>query len=132
MFRDSPALVRKKVAQVLVVFSLVCAIGGNWAFLQSVAWLGMLMNYSHDTTLVEALQKTFDGRHPCKLCKVVQDGKKSESERALLKVETKLDLLLVRAASWLNPPPSLRVLPGSILVPQVRSESPPTPPPPLA
>ena len=27
-----------------------------------------------------ALSKTFDGKHPCKLCKLVKEGKKSESK----------------------------------------------------
>jgi len=121
--------VRTKIAQLLIVFSLVCAIGGHWAVLQSVAWVGMVMNYAHDSTLSEALQKTFDGRHPCKLCKVVQDGKQSEGNDALLKVETKLDLLLPHAASWLNPPPRFVVLPGPAFPPPSRAESPPTPPP---
>ena len=114
------------------MFSLVCAIGGHWAFLQSVAWIGMVMNYAHDATFTEALQKTFDGQHPCKLCKVVQDGKQSEGQRALLKVETKLDLLLPRAAPWLNAPPPFVVLPSPVLPPPSRAESPPTPPPRLA
>ena len=41
----------------------------------------MLFNYSRDATFSEAIQKTFDGQHPCKLCKIVSEGKKSERKQ---------------------------------------------------
>ena len=81
--------VRTKLGHTLIAFTLICAIGGHWAILQSVAWVGMVINYSQDSSLTVALQKTFDGEHPCKLCKVVRAGKKSEQKEASLKVETK-------------------------------------------
>ena len=44
----------------------------------------MLVRYSQQTTLVEALVKTFDGQHPCLLCKQISEGRKAEkkSERS--------------------------------------------------
>jgi hypothetical protein len=62
----------------LVVLALVASIGGHWAFLQSVAWVGMAVTYSKDSNLSQALEKTFDGHHLCKLCKIVRAGKKAE------------------------------------------------------
>ena len=82
---------RAKFAKILVAFTLICAIGGHWAILQSVAWFGMVVSYSNDSTFGEALVKTFDGKHPCCLCKAVQEGQKSERKQTLLKVETKFD-----------------------------------------
>ena len=120
---------RAKIAQVLIVFPLVCAIGGHWAFLQSVAWLGMAVSYSQNAPLSEALRKTFDGQHPCKLCKVVREGKKSEHKQACLKVETKLDYCLVRAPSPLDSPPPFVIHPGASDSRPLRADSPPTPPP---
>ena len=79
---------------------------------------------------MEALAKTFDGEHPCKLCKVVREGKKSEQKQASLKVETKLDFWLARASALLDAPATFVVLsaaePDAV---QARPESPPTPPP---
>ena len=49
----------------LIVLALAGSIGLHWAFLQSVAWDGMVISYSEDAPLSEALAKTFDGRHPC-------------------------------------------------------------------
>ncbi|MCX6921740.1 MAG: hypothetical protein NT154_00750 [Verrucomicrobia bacterium] len=61
-----------------MVAALACSIGLHWGFLQSVAWVGMVVNYSQDGTFGEALAKTFDGKHPCALCKAIATGKKSE------------------------------------------------------
>jgi len=40
--------------------------------------MGMVISYSQDGSVGEALGKTFDGRHPCALCKAIAAGKKSE------------------------------------------------------
>lgn len=129
---DLASTVRTKIGQCLIAFTLICAIGGHWAVLQSVAWFSMVVSYSQDATLAVAFEKTFDGKHPCKLCKVVQQGKKSEQKQASLKVETKLDFLLVRSAVFLDAPMPFVVLPGEPDSAQPRAESPPTPPPRLA
>jgi hypothetical protein len=40
----------------------------------------MVVNYSQDGTVGEALAKTLDGKHPCALCKAIAAGKKSEKK----------------------------------------------------
>ena len=120
---------RAKVIQVAIVCTLVGAIGGHWAILQSVAWVGMAVNYSHNSTLREALVKTFNGKNPCTLCKVVQEGKKSEKKQSLLKVETKLDFCLARSPALLYPPPPSDILASKVVSARIRTESPPAPPP---
>jgi hypothetical protein len=122
-------MLRVKIARALVVLSLVFAIGGHWAVLQSVAWLSMTVKFAQTDTLSAALRKTFDGLHPCNLCKVVRDGKKSEKNQETSKVETKLDFWLVCNAELLNPPQPFCVLPSGPDSGQPRAESPPTPPP---
>jgi hypothetical protein len=117
------------MAQLLVVVTLVCAIGGHWAILQSVAWAGMVVSYSQNSTLQEALTKTFDGKHPCRVCKVVEKGKQSERKQVLLKVETKLDFWLVQNSSRLNAPVPFDVLRAESDFYPARFQSPPTPPP---
>jgi hypothetical protein len=66
----------------LMVLSLCAALGLHWAALQSVAWAGMLLSYSRSGSMAAAIEKTFDGRHPCPLCKAIgkgqQGGKKQE------------------------------------------------------
>jgi hypothetical protein len=40
----------------------------------------MVVRYAEDGTVGEALAKTFDGKHPCALCKSIAAGKKSEKK----------------------------------------------------
>ncbi len=54
--------------------------GGHWALLQTVAWTNMLATNLQTDSLPEALAKTFDGEHPCKMCKQIDAGKKSEKK----------------------------------------------------
>ena len=61
-----------------VVLALMVSIGLHWAFLQSVAWVGMVVSYSQTDSLSIALEKTFDGQHPCRLCHFVKDGQQQE------------------------------------------------------
>jgi hypothetical protein len=65
----------------VLVFLLTLAIGGHWAVLQATAWTTMLLRFSSETTVAEAVKKTFDAQHPCSLCKMVQKGKAQEKQR---------------------------------------------------
>ena len=77
----------------LIVLALASSIGLHWALLQSVAWVTMVVTYSQTTTLKEALARTFDGEHPCALCKQVAAGKKSEKKSDLQLEAKKLTFL---------------------------------------
>jgi len=79
----------------LIAALLVClTLGLHWATLQAFAWTAMIVERSQTGSLSEAIRTTFDGRHPCKLCKVVRTGqaaeKKSESQLKLQKLELPL------------------------------------------
>ena len=113
----------------LVIAAFIVAIGGHWVVLQSVAWMGMAVSYAQHGPLTEALRKTFDGQHPCKLCKVVREGQKSERDHSSLKVETKLDFLLVSRAMRIDPPAQFVSIPSGPDIFYCSSQSPPTPPP---
>lgn len=52
--------------------------GGHWGVMQAVAWSKMLVNYSAQDGLMEGARKTFDGEHPCHMCKAIEEGKKKE------------------------------------------------------
>jgi len=73
------------------LLALVITVGGHWMALQSVAWGKMIVDFSRHDSLADALRKTFDGQHPCSLCRRVQQGQQSEREeqrrRPLLRVE---------------------------------------------
>jgi hypothetical protein len=60
--------------------ALVSSIGLHWAFFQSVAWVGMVITYSQEGTLTQALVKTFDGKHLCSLCNQIVQAQKSQKK----------------------------------------------------
>jgi len=76
---------------------LVLSLGLHWAFLQTVAWTGMIVTYSRDASFKEAVTKTFDGEHPCPFCKVIKKGRAEEKkqEQQQAKTGSKLDPGLV-------------------------------------
>ncbi len=64
---------------------------------QKHRWVGMAISYSQDSSsFSEALAKTFDGKHPCKLCKFVAE----ESRIRLLSVVTLSSLLTAAAPTF--------------------------------
>lgn len=93
----------KAVAKWLMVLSLCGALGLHWAALQSIAWVGMLITYSHSNSVATAVSETFDGNHPCPLCKAIhkaeQGGKKQE-----MQLGGKIDMDYPRQAALLTPP----------------------------
>ncbi len=49
--------------------------------MQLVAWGGMLVNYSQQDGLVTGVKKTFDGEHPCCLCKKIEQARQQEQKQ---------------------------------------------------
>ena len=113
----------------LAVLTLTFVLGGHWAILQSVAWMTMVAGYSQTDPLKNALVKTFDGKHPCPICKFVAKGKKSEQKHETQKLLTKLDFILAPTRVTIYPPsPAQRQFSPGVFT-ESRSEAPPTPPP---
>lgn len=93
----------------------------------------MVVQYSKTTSLSVALENTFDGMHPCKLCKLVQDGKKAERNQDVRQGPVKFELCThVDGEPRLYPPDVARVIVHPVDRFQFRSDRPPTPPPRLA
>jgi hypothetical protein len=112
-----------------VVLALVIVTGGHWALLQSAAWVGMAVNYSKVDSVSVALEKTFDGKHPCNLCKLVKKGKAAEQKRDFQKLETKFDFLTVAGTCGLFPPRPFRHFTPVTEHADARVETPRPPPP---
>ena len=64
-----------------IVVAVCLSLGAHWAVLQTVAWTGMIVSYSRDASFTEALSKTFDGQHPCCMCKMIQKGRAEETKQ---------------------------------------------------
>jgi len=87
-----------RLPRLAIATALACSLGLHWGFFQSVAWVGMVVGYSQDAPLKEALVKTFDGKHPCSLCKEIAKGKQSEKKSESAPVAKKFDFLYQGAA----------------------------------
>ena len=119
----------RRIKQWLVVSLLVMVIGAHWAVLQSAAWAGMLVSYSRGATVQEAWSKTFDGQHPCQLCRIVQTGQASEKKSDRLKIETKFEFHHLTGTDGLFPPkPSRHFTPVTECAP-ASAHAPLLPPP---
>ena len=114
------------------------SIGLHWAVLQSAAWVGMAVAYSVEKgSVVEGLSDTFDGDHPCPLCKAVEKGVSSEQQPKDGQTppsktkEMKLTLALVSIPRFVFPPvvPEAWITTSSAAL--SRHERPVTPPPQL-
>ena len=91
----------------------------------------MAVRYSQHEPVRVALQKTFDGKHPCQLCRMVKAGKAAEQKQELQKLELKLEFLPVAGTCGLFPPrPFRHFTPQS--EPAVALAHAPPPPPPRA
>ena len=116
---------------------LCCALylsGAHWMVLQTAAWTGMLISRSLSASVAEALDSTFDGQHPCRMCEAISNGQqteeRSQSELELLKQGGELKFLefcVLRVSPRLG---GTTVLwPELVVSGARRAEAPPTPPP---
>lgn len=118
-----------RLAHCLLIAALLGLLGTHWALMQSFAWARMLADNSNSYPLTVAIAKTFDGKHPCDLCKQIAQGQGEESKSDSSKELRKLE--------FVNQPVAILILPGlrpavvQSLLPRAYPDphSPPTPPP---
>lgn len=123
------ARVIRRILQLSVAAVLVLAVGGHWMLLQSFAWVRMTVNFSQTAPLEEALRKTFNGEHPCALCKAVQNGKQSEKETDRRALDKKIDLFCPRSEFHIVHPVKRPPVLVAFQDLSSRAEAPPRPPP---
>jgi hypothetical protein len=56
-------------------------VGGPYSVVQLYAWANMLVTYSQETSISEAVVDTFSGEKPCHLCDKISEAKSSEPEK---------------------------------------------------
>jgi hypothetical protein len=121
--------VLSKLPKLLLVGVLCLSLGLHWLLLQSVAWVGMVVKYSRTDSFKWAIVKTFDGQHPCTLCKVVQAGKKSEKKHDAQKPVQKLDPFCLSESNTLGTSLIFPLITGYSPENSAFTEGPPKPPP---
>ena len=123
--RNAPT---RKIASLFVSLVLFFIIGGPWAVLQTIAWAKMVVEYSRDTSVGEALSKTFDGEHPCGMCKKISKVRSEERKSPALVFQIKKDGPFISLKSvGLTPPMETKTIlfnTLSVTYPSVRFEPP--------
>ena len=104
--------------------ALLSASGGHWIALQSLAWGTMLVDYGRASGFREAVSKTFDGQHPCALCKSIQKNSASEKKSGAQVAANKVDLFWQRGAAVFAPRASTREYPPFLSAREVRTRAP--------
>lgn len=112
-----------------VVLMLVLVTGGQWFFLQSIAWVQMTVRFAQSETLGAALEKTFDGKHACKLCQFVKRGKAAEKQNERELSQLKMDFHHAAESCGLVPPRPIRHFTPFRVCNEARAELPALPPP---
>ena len=118
-----------RIGNVLLIVALLAATGSHWAILQTVAWAGMLASNLRNSTLSEAVERTFDGKHPCCLCKQIAAGKKSEKKAEFPLQLKKFEFLAAAPRFVFGSPTQFWLLTLPDCSSKSVSHSPPTPPP---
>ena len=119
----------QKVVRLLMIVALFAAIGGHWAMLQTAAWSAMLVKYSLDTDLASAVEQTFDGRHPCPLCKKIAEGRHNEKKQDTQVVLSKLKFCCELVTSQVLPPRNFWQMQTRDTFSPALAHQPPVPPP---
>ena len=131
--QNSDSKVLSRFKSTMVAVALVLSIGLHWPLLQSVAWVNMIVSFARQDGFEQAVVKTFSGRHPCKLCKLVEEGRKAEKKKSsttLLKKQ--LDLFCTLPAPILFHVPASQPFPLLSERAALRFAVPSGPPPDLA
>jgi hypothetical protein len=124
-------VVKFQWCRTIVVLLLVLSLGAHWILLQSIAWVGMIVTYSQNTTFTQAVRMTFDGEHPCPLCKFIQEGRAAEKQPDADQVRTsaKPELALLPKPLTLVFSPDRPAIPAGDLAGLERRDAPPKPRP---
>jgi hypothetical protein len=122
----------RSIIRFTTVLVLVLSLGLHWAVLQTVAWTGMLITYSRDASFTEAVSKTFDGEHPCPMCKIIKKGRAEEKEQEQkqnVKPGSKSELGLVWQSTPYDFSCDRELIPSPHQDASTRSDEPPKPRP---
>lgn len=112
-----------------MIVAVLAASGTHWMVFQSIAWTTMLADNLHTTSLSQAIARTFDGKHPCCLCKEIARSKRSE-KKSDFQVELKrLDFSYSDSEVVLCPPSAFRELRAGNETGPLLAKAPAVPPP---
>jgi hypothetical protein len=118
-----------RLGQVLLIAAVLAASGGHWAVLQSVAWANMLAANLRAYSLSDAIERTFNGKHPCCLCSEISKGKQTEKKSDIRVELKKMEFLSARAVFVFTPHRDFEWIPMRDSFGLNWMQEPPVPPP---
>jgi hypothetical protein len=118
-----------RIGKIFLVLALVTMLGAHWALLQGVAWTTMLADNLHCSSFHDAVTKTFDGNHPCCLCKAIAAAKQSEKKTEFSSQSQKLEFPPLKENFVLIAPSQFQLLPLENFLAKPLAEKPLLPPP---
>ena len=122
-------VVLRKLGHVLLIVILLSAGGTHWLVLQSVAWTTMLATNLRTSSLAEALERTFDGRHPCRMCRQIAHERQHEKKTELRCELRQLEVTYAAPAFVFDAPaPPRQIFPAPDSL-NCLTHAPPVPPP---
>lgn len=77
----------KLIGMPVACIAMFIVVGGHFAIYQGVAWAQMVWTYSQSTgSIAQAVSDTFDGKHPCTMCKrIVKTHKEQDPKKHSLR-----------------------------------------------
>lgn len=121
------------LVHLLLVASILSATNLHLPLLQVAAWTGMVIRYSKDASIEEAIRKTFDGEHPCRMCCAIRKAQaKPKHELNAATDEGKLNLVSLPDPGYLAPRLNVAATDCPQLDAATFSSPPPVPPPRIA
>ena len=118
-----------RIGKIFLVLTLVTMLGAHWMLLQTVAWTTMLADNLCTHSVKEAVTETFDGKHPCCLCKAIAAGKQSEKKTEFNLQTQKLEFPPANENFILIAPSQFQLLPQGNLFAKSLSQKPLLQPP---
>lgn len=124
--------VRCRLMTMVMALALFLVAGGHWAMLQGAAWVTMVHDFSKTGSLTEAVGKTFDGKHPCAMCKKITKARASEEKApATVKVDKRSEAFVASGRSEVPMPLARAIVygPAPFVTMPERFSAPPVPVP---
>ena len=91
---------RRLLGCIVMTAALFLSAGGHLALLQGVAWATMIRDYSRTGSVTAAVEKTFDGKHPCAMCKKIASQRSHEEKAPVtVKAEKKAEVFIALGAA---------------------------------
>jgi hypothetical protein len=69
----------RRLPHIFILAAFLFSSGGQWYFLQGVAWVEMVRNFNQFYPLTQSVEMTLSGQFPCPLCKAIAQKKQDDN-----------------------------------------------------